>query len=117
MGPVYMTDQDVNSWTSEDLDGTGYGAKCPYFDGCGRTFDDDRRCEGQDYPFSFAGYVGRVVKYDDSQNPAIVHVTFNDGRTSYQFEEPMVRLERKSMYEIWWILRTENEFVVQKRKG
>ena len=30
----------------------------------------------------------------------------------------MVQLETyKSMYEIWWVLRTKSEFVVQKRKG
>ena len=104
------------SWTSQDLDGTEYDGKCPYFESCTTTLDAGK-CKGGDRQFTFGGYVGRVVKYDMTQNPPIVHVTFNDGRTSYQFEEPMVRLERKSMYEIWWVLRTENEFIVQKRKG
>lgn len=104
------------TWTSQDLDGTEYDGKCPYFESCATTLDAGK-CKGGDRQFTFGGHVGRVVKYDTSQNPPIVHVTFNDGRTSYQFEEPMVRLERKSMYEMWWVLRTENEFIVQKRKG
>ena len=131
----------IQSWTSTDLDGREYGDKCPYFDSCAITLDAGK-CWPTDQKFTFIGEVGRVVNYDASQDPPIVSVTFNDGRTSYDFDRNFVKLERKSMYgksgrtsspslcknyfvinfcdvmiELWWVLRTPNQFLIQKRKG
>jgi len=98
--PIYQRDSSkIRSWTSADLDGIEYDGKCPYYESCTLTLDAGK-CKYEDLRFTFEGYVGRVVNYDTSQNPPIVSVTFNDGRTSYDFEEGMVKLERKSMYGI-----------------
>lgn len=136
---VYQRSEAIaKSWTSKDLDGIEYDDKCPYFDSCVVTLDAGK-CKFDDLRFTFQGFVGRVVDYDTSVTPPIVSVTFNDGRTWYNFEEPMVKLEKKSMYgevlmnsvivlliavnnfhlfvELWWVLRTPNQFLVQKRKG
>jgi hypothetical protein len=104
-GPVFQTnsfDDDslskkVRSWTSIDLEGFEYDGKCPYYDSCSLTLDNGL-CKFSDYVFSFEGYVGRVVNVDTSQQPNIVSVTFNDGRTSYNFLITMLKLEPKSMY-------------------
>jgi len=138
---VYQTSETtVKTWTSIDLDGVEYDDKCPYFDSCTLTLDAGK-CKFNDLRFTFIGHVGRVVNYDTSVNPPIVSVTFNDGRTWYNFEDTMVKLETKSMYgknkcdnsgtfrhfmflfiyyicvELWWVLRTPNQYLVQKRKG
>jgi hypothetical protein len=77
---------------------------------------------------------------DNSLAVPLVTVTFNDGRTAYTFDQRDVVLEyrKKSMYgmhhialifllsrtgsllviiEIWWVLRSLTNRVVQKRKG
>jgi hypothetical protein len=119
--------QDVyevaTGFTSIDLDGVEYAGVCDYFDNCARTTEADpatgtMKCKKEDLLFSFIGRVGRVVARDDTKDPAEVFVTFNDGRTNYMFTEEMLTLESgKSMYEVWWVVRTKSEFVVQKRKG
>ena len=115
---VYQADPNVQrSFTSEDLDGLDYSEICPYFDSCALTTDDGK-CRYEDLVYTFQGRVGRVTAVDDSALIPTVLVTFNDGRTSYLFNKDMVQLETyKSMYEIWWVLRTKSEYVVQKRKG
>jgi hypothetical protein len=115
---VYQADPNVQrSFTSDDLDGEDYSEVCPYFDSCALTTDDGK-CRFEDLVYTFQGRVGRVTAVDDSSLIPTVLVTFNDGRTSYLFNKDMVRLETyKSMYEMWWVLRTKSEFVVQKRKG
>ncbi len=60
---------------------------------------DAGKCKKEDLRFTFIGRVGRVVKYDTSKDPPIVSVTFNDGRTSYDFDETWIKMEyTKSMY-------------------
>ncbi len=107
----------ARSWTSDDLDGKEYDALCPYFDSCALTLDDGK-CKGGDLVYTFMGRVGKVTYVDDVSLIPKVRVTFNEGRTSYLFNKDQVRKEYSlSMYEIWWVLRTKSEFVVQKRKG
>lgn len=111
----------VDSWTSTDLVGDHYIGKCPYYDSCALPGENattkKTECYEPDFQFTFLGYYGRVVAVDRLQNPAVISVTFNDGRTSYDFKETDLKLEKKSMYEIWWVVRTQNQFIVQKRKG
>lgn len=119
---VYKSSDIIeNSWTSDELIGNEYSAVCPYNPSCAITVDAGK-CKGDlrgdDLKYTFIGYVGRVTKLDNRAAIPQVWVTFNDGRTSYQFDQEMVSLERyKSMYEIWWVIRTPSEFIVQKRKG
>eukprot|EP00605_Chrysophyceae_sp_TOSAG23-4_P000970 GSChrysophyteH1.ASY1.ANO1.1070.1 assembled CDS len=116
--PVTQTDPNVaRSWSSDDLDGKEYDGLCPYYDSCALTLDDGK-CKGEDLQFTFMGRVGRVTFVDDISLIPKVRVTFNDGRTSYLFNKDQVQKEYSlSMYEVWWVLRTKSEFVVQKRKG
>lgn len=110
--------QLVNSTllSSRDLGGS-YAAACPYYSSCGLR-SNATQCGGVDSAFSFIGRVGRVVALDETAVPATVDVTFNDGRSAYTFLTTDVKLEQtKSMYELWWVQRTNSEFVVQKRKG
>jgi hypothetical protein len=115
---VYQESANVaRCYTSEDLFGEDYSGVCPYFDSCALTTDDGK-CRGDDLVYTFQGRVGRVTHVDDTALIPTVLVTFNDGRTSYLFNKDMVELETyRSMYEIWWTLRTPSELVVQKRKG
>ena len=59
-----------------------------------------------------------VTAVDNEQVIPKVMVTFNNGRTSYEFEQQHVKLETasKTQYEVWWVVRTPSEFVVQKKK-
>jgi hypothetical protein len=110
-------DSSGSYYVSLDLDGLDYAGVCPYFPSCALTIDDGK-CRGEDLVYTFQGRVGRVTAVDDAALIPTVMVTFNDGRTSYLFNKDMVTLETyKSMYELWWVLRTPTEFVVQKRKG
>jgi len=131
-GSVYEVD---TGWTSDDLDGAEYAGQCgidlgggngfyEYFPNCALTLEmvdpvtKAMKCKMEDLLYTFIGRVGRVTAVDRTTDPAIIDVTFNDGRTSYKFKEDMLKLETgKSMYEVWWVVRTQSEFVVQKRKG
>ena len=120
---VQSVDGDPDSHTSEDLFGVEYAGVCEYYKSCARTTEidpatDAGKCKGQDLPYTFIGRTGRVVRRDDTKDPPEIYVTFNDGRTNYRFTEEMLKLEiGKSMYEVWWVVRTRSDFVVQKRKG
>lgn len=117
--PSYDQNGNVipQSYTSIDLDGKVYDGVCPYFDNCALTLNNGQ-CRGGDLVYSFIGQVGRATAVDNSALIPTVNVTFNDGRTSYQFNQDQVKLElTKSAYELWWVLRTPSQFVVQKRKG
>lgn len=94
-----------------------YGAECPYFSSCGQTFDAGL-CVVPDLRYTFIGRVGVVTRVDNRAAIPSVYVTFNDGRTEYLFYQEHVRLEySKSMYEIWWVIRSKVNFMVQKKKG
>lgn len=107
----------LTSYGSEDLFGFDYPGQCPYFKGCAMAANG--KCFGTDYEFTFIGRVGRVVSLDSSGAVPFAMVTFNDGRTVYKIEQQYIQLEyrKKSMYEVWWVLRTKTSRVVQKRKG
>lgn len=110
----------VKSYRSIDLDGQEYDKVCPYFSNCALTLDMGK-CRGGDYALSFKGMVGIITGFVP-QDPTVltphrVYVTFNDGRTSYIFEQQHIKLEQKSHYEIWWVQRTRSEFIVLKKKG
>ncbi len=103
-------------WDSQDISGTGYTATCPYFNGC--VLAPTGGCSGLDSPFTFAGQVGYVTAVETSLDSP-VQVTFNGGRTSYSFSSQHLALEyrQRSMYELWWVVRTKSDRRIQKRKG
>lgn len=104
-------------YSSDDLDYSQYNGVCPYYDGCALT-SDKGLCKMTDTRFTFIGRVGKITSIDDTKLFPTVWVTFNDGRTSYEFLQSNVKLEtRKSMYEVWWVLRTKSNYIVQMRKG
>ena len=115
---VVRTDPiNIQSFTSDELQGKVYDGICPYFSTCALTFDN-HLCKGDDRPLTFRGRVGKVVKLDDRAAIPQVWITFNDGRSNYQFAQEQVKLETyKSMYELWWVVRSKSGFTVQKRKG
>ena len=97
---------------------------CPFTPSCARIggFNSSigKGCTRPDNPFSFIGRVGVVTKIDDKATVPQVWVTFNGGRTEYQFDKRWVELNQpqRSQYEIWWVVRTKGGGrVVQKRKG
>lgn len=83
------------SFTSPNLVGKIYGGNCSYFDVCAST-KQDGKCSDGDYEFSFIGRVGIVTRVD----LPTVWVSFNDGRTSYSFDESSLKIETvaQSMY-------------------
>ena len=102
---------------SRDLNGWDYDGVCPYYKGCAITTDNGL-CKGGDVPYHFIGKIGIVTSIDTKSLIPTVRVSFNAGRTDYQFLLSDVKLEvYKSMYEIWWVVKTPVENVVQKRKG
>jgi hypothetical protein len=115
---VYKSDAKRDrSWTSIDLD-SEYDGICPYYESCGKTLDMGK-CRYDDVRFTFVGRVGVVTAVDDSAIIPQVWVSFNYGRTSYQFDQSDVEIETrsKSMYEIWWVVRSKSWYTVQKRKA
>lgn len=106
---------------------SGFTGVCPYFDNCvltrnpvdntNRGLAANREC-GRNHVYDFIGLIGRVVAIDTKPFIPVLTVTFNDGRTTYDFEQDVVKLEYgRSMYEMWWVQRTRSEFIVEKRKG
>ena len=66
---------------------------------CGLTLDLGK-CRFTDLRFTFIGRVGLVTELDNAATIPTVKVSFNEGRTSYQFYQRDVKLETtpKSMY-------------------
>eukprot|EP01034_Spumella_vulgaris_P029738 gene29738-36833_t len=108
---------EPNLVTSVDMFG-GYPSVCPYYPSCGTTLDSGK-CRGSDLRFTFIGRVGIVTSLDNEAEIPTVSVTFNNWRTSYTFYQSDVKLETtsKSMYEIWWVVRSKVARTVMKRKG
>jgi len=104
---------------SDHLEGI-YTKPCPFgpaFQSCALG---DHGCKGNDALYSFAGEIGRVTSispiHDHRQN--LYGVSFNDGRTSYIFPDYVLELQNPtSNYELWFVQRTRNEKILQKRKG
>lgn len=127
-----VTNITETRYGSADIDqsGTapaGFYDVCPYFDNCVLTrnaVDNNNRGSsantecGRNNVYHFIGLLGRVVALDTQPFIPVATVTFNDGRTSYDFEVDVLKLEYgRSMYEMWWVQRTRSEFIVEKRKG
>lgn len=110
-----------------------YKFQCPYFEECAmpagtkacnasrfRPNDDGLyNIYEADFEYSFRGFVGKVT-YAPGEGEVGVpfQVSFNDGRTSYPFDEDDLQLERLAFnYELWWVQRTKYNFIVNKRKG
>ena len=120
---LYGSD-DINN---EGLAPNGFTGVCPYFDNCVLTrnvADIDNRGSiqnkecGKNRAYNFIGLLGRIVAIDTKPFIPVMTVTFNNGRTSYKFEQDVLKLEYgRSMYELWWVKRTRSEFIVEKRKG
>ncbi len=105
------------SWASIDLD-SQYDDMCPYYESCGLTRDMGK-CRFDDVRFTFIGRVGVITALDNINVIPQAWVSFNYGRTSYQFAQSDIELETrsKSMYEIWWVVRSKSWYTVQKRKA
>ena len=87
-----------NTYTSNELLGQQYGGVCPYFPNCAQTYDAGK-CFSTDFKFTFVGLVGVVTAIDYDHPIPIVSVTFNQGRSSYDFLQTHLKLESfKSMY-------------------
>lgn len=93
-----------NLFSSPELQGA-YQDVCPYDPGCASpgSFSEARNCQLQDFMYTFVGRVGKVTQVNNIDAIPKVSVTFNDGRTSYEFKQRDVQLEyrKKSMYGRW----------------
>jgi len=106
---------------SSSLAGYSYDGLCtdwyPNLKGCAITLNRGL-CQGTDLKYTFGGMTGIVTEVDNTKAIPTVRVSFNGGRTDYNFLKSDVKLELyKSMYEIWWVVKTPVENVVMKRKG
>lgn len=73
-----------------------------HFCSCAITLDLGK-CKDVNLRFTFRGRVGLVTALDNEATIPTVMVSFNEGRTSYQFEQQHIKLETtpKSMYGEW----------------
>lgn len=105
-------------WTSPDLK-RSYNERCSYFPSCGKLDSGKTTCVGGDDKFTFAGYIGKVTSIPanlDDPN-GIYTVTFNDGRTSYNFLLSDLEMQEPDYnYELWYVQRTLYDLVIQQRK-
>jgi hypothetical protein len=90
---------DSYSYTSNSLTGTSYGGTCPYFSVCALS-QQNGLCNTKDLSYSFIGRVGIVTKLETIDNVAKAWVSFNNGRTSYLFEQAHIKVDTlaRSMY-------------------
>mmetsp|Transcript_14556 Transcript_14556/g.38451 ORF Transcript_14556/g.38451 Transcript_14556/m.38451 type:complete len:441 (+) Transcript_14556:198-1520(+) len=119
------SDAKSNMYTSDALRGS-YKKTCPYFDSCatpavGVECNSSAAGDAFDTEFTFAGFVGKVtyVPKDPADDEFVVQykVSFNDGRTEYDFAEADLVLEKEDFnYEVWWVERTRYNYIVRKKK-
>jgi hypothetical protein len=120
VAPCKPVSQNVTAgegFKSDDLS-SEYDAQCPYFDSCG-FIDNTGTCEGADEAYDFRGYLGKVVEIPANlADPnGIYKVTFNDGRTTYDFLLADLEMyEPPYNYELWFVQRTPYDFVIQQKK-
>jgi hypothetical protein len=71
----------------------------PFSYSCAKTLDQGK-CKKADLRFTFQGRVGLITSIDDAAEIPKVTVSFNEGRTSYEFDQSDVKLETtpRSMY-------------------
>ncbi len=54
--------------------------------------------------YTFGGHVGKITRVPDDPEDEQYLVTFNDGRTSYGFNQEHLLVEQDHNYEVWmWI--------------
>ncbi|CAN0375993.1 unnamed protein product, partial [Pylaiella littoralis] len=104
---------DTSSYTSDDLDGS-YDGVCGYLPQCGLSTSGT--CSGDDRRYTFNGHVGKITLAPDDPEDEQYLVTFNNGRTSYGFNQEHLQVEQDYNYEVWWVQRTLYNFRVQARK-
>ena len=84
----------------------------------------NNNCFGNDSIHTFANAIGKVVTIEnDPLNPSklfsLLHgITFNDGRTVYEFPRHHLELVNPgSNFELWFVQRNRFEKILQKKKG
>lgn len=124
--PEVALDNYTQTYKSSMLRGS-YVRQCPYFDTCARAAFG-KSCNvsetdplDRDETFTFAGRVGKVT-YVPPDNAADGYdkyrVSFNDGRTDYQFDIDDLELESPAYnYQLWWVQRTRYNRIILKKKG
>lgn len=125
--PSVKLNEETGRYGSDMLRGT-YEDTCPYFDSCAATRGNAMCNQSQaipelsDFDYSFRGFVGKVTALPDPTDARALYrvkywVTFNNGRTSYPFDEEDLSLEYlPHNYEMWWVQRTSHSKIVKKRK-
>ncbi|CAM9598837.1 unnamed protein product [Scytosiphon promiscuus] len=106
-------DNATSTYMSEDLAGS-YDGSCQYLPQCGLSTQGT--CGGDDREYTFRGQVGKITTAPDDPEDEQYRVTFNDGRTSYGFNQEHLQVEQNYNYEVWWVQRTLYNFRVQARK-
>ncbi|CAM9416203.1 unnamed protein product [Hapterophycus canaliculatus] len=106
-------DNATSTYRSEDLAGS-YGGVCEYLPQCGLSTQG--ACGGDDREYTFRGRVGKIALAPNDPEDEQYNVTFNDGRTSYGFNQEHLQVEQLYNYEVWWVQRTLYNFRVQARK-
>jgi hypothetical protein len=109
----------TSQFGSDQLEGI-YQNRCPLglaFQSCAMT---THGCLGGDSFYTFSGETGKVYSIVQSVDPKmnLYNVSFNDGRTMYEFPQYMLELQNPiSNYELWFVQRNRLEKILQKRKG
>jgi len=105
-------------YVSSDLSGR-YAAACTYggpFKSCG-LIPQNGTCDINDQLWSFQGKVGRLINIPITPF-GTYDVSFNNGRTSYQFyQHEFDLLKTDSNYELWWVQRRGTLRTVRKKKS
>lgn len=105
-------------YTSSDLSGR-YAAACTYgepFKPCG-LMPQNGTCDINDQVWTFQGEVGRLMTIPITPF-GTYDISFNNGRTSYQFyQHEFDLLKTDSNYELWWVQRRGNVRTVRKKKS
>jgi len=118
--PVIPQTTRTNTWyTSPDLAGI-YPAACPLgelFRACALKPPSETFCRGSDDARGFRDEVGKVAGIPKTPN-GTYNITFNDGRTTYNFRRSEFELIKPdSNYELWWVQRRGRERKVRYKKS
>ena len=108
---------------SPELSGR-YGDSCSIgssFTACANAPQDREGCLKNDEEFSFQGKIGKIVRVIiDERNPSTKRyaVTFNDGRSFYEFADHEIEvINTGNSFELWFVLRNRFERIVKTRKS
>ena len=104
---------------SDRLEGI-YTEPCPFGPAFQSCTGSHHGCLGNDSPFTFTGEIGKVLSISQRSDPkqTLYRVTFNNGRTSYDFPQYMLEIQKPiANYELWFVQRNRFEKILQKRKG